>query len=216
MCQVFLLSSAKTSGERAKMLTNPSARFSLAWRLQKGEPVPLWEVFSFLSGLYFRGKVTYAREFARPPGNIPGALVITSNRGLLPIDQPVSLDDLRALSEVPIEANEPRYTQPLQAHGKLLAKAIARRCPVVFLGSISTDRYVEPLLACFGERLLFPPAFLGRGDMSRGGLLLRAAADKQELEYAPLAGAARHGQRPAKLPARSWGFRITEGKTPVK
>ena len=82
-----------------------------------------------------------------------------------------------------------------------------------FLGSISTQRYVEPLLTAFGTRLLFPPAFLGRGDMSRGGLLLRAAAAANELAYEPLAGAVRHGKRPAKLPPRTWGYRILEGTT---
>ena len=37
--------------------------------------------------------------------------------------------------------------------------------------------------------------------MSRGGLLLRKAAEGSELDYVPVAGATRHGSRPPKLPA---------------
>src|SRR5689334_18215639 len=100
MRQIFILSPAKTAGERAKLLFNPRARFSLAARLQAQESVSLAEVFSFLSGLYFRGKVTYARVFSRPPAGSPGVLVVTTNRGLLPVETPVTLNELRAFSEV--------------------------------------------------------------------------------------------------------------------
>ena len=41
------------------MLWSARARFELAQKLQRGEKVPLGEVFSFLSGLYFRGKLAY-------------------------------------------------------------------------------------------------------------------------------------------------------------
>jgi hypothetical protein len=51
----------------------------------------------------------------------------------------------------------------------------------------------------FGRRLVFPSTFVGRGDMSRGGLLLRHARDGRELEYEPVVGAVRHGKRPPKL-----------------
>jgi hypothetical protein len=51
-----------------------------------------------------------------------------------------------------------------------------------------------------GERLHYPSSFVGRGDMSRGGLLLRHAASGVELDYAVLdPGARRHGPRPPKL-----------------
>jgi hypothetical protein len=70
----------------------------------------------------------------------------------------------------------------------------------VLLGSIATGKYVEPLLECFGERLLFPEDFIGRGDMSRGGLLLRAVANDSQLTYRPIAAATTlKGTRPAKL-----------------
>ena len=58
---------------------------------------------------------------------------------------------------------------------------------------------MDVLLDAFGERLVFPIAFVGRGDMSRGGLLLRHAREGRELEYVPVRGAVRHGQRPPKL-----------------
>ena len=32
---------------------------------------PIGEVFSFLSSLYFRGKLTYAQRFAAPPTGVP-------------------------------------------------------------------------------------------------------------------------------------------------
>jgi hypothetical protein len=59
---------------------------------------------------------------------------------------------------------------------------------------------VDVLLQIFGSRLTFPLAFVGRGDMSRGGLLLRSAAAGAELQYVPVLGTKRHGPRPPKLP----------------
>jgi len=59
---------------------------------------------------------------------------------------------------------------------------------------------VGPLLDVFGDRLLFPATFAGRGDMSRGGLLLRCAQSGTPLECVPVRGAVRHGPKPAKLP----------------
>jgi hypothetical protein len=210
MRQIFILSPAKTSGERAKFLYNSRARFGLAQRLQAEQPVPLAEVFTFLSGLYFRGKVTYARAFAQPPKGIPGTLVVTTNRGLLPVDVPVTLAELTAFAEGSVDPKDSRYAGPIRRDAELLGRVIGPRCRVIFLGSIGTKRYVEVLLESFGQRLLFPPAFVGRGDMSRGGLLLRAEAAGQELEYAPLVGATRHGKRPQKLAPRSWGYRLFE------
>lgn len=213
MRQIFILSPARTSGERAKLIYNPSARFSLACRLRTHEGAPLSEVFSFLSGLYFRGKAVYARAFARAPKGVAGVLVVTSNRGLLPANIPVTVDDIRAFSDVPVDPADLRYLEPLARDASAVSRVIGSRCNVVFLGSIGTRRYVEPLLEWFGERLVFPAAFVGRGDMSRGGLLLRAAADQRELDYLSLAGSARHGKRPEKLAPKRWGYRILEGAT---
>src|SRR4051794_34459452 len=132
MRQVFILSPAKTSGERAKLIYNPRANFGLAQRLHAGEGVSLGEVFSFLSGLYFRGKLTYSKAFSRPPRGIPGVLVITSHRGLLPADVPVNMDELRAFSEIAIELTEERYVAPLVRDADLLAEVLGQKCRIVF------------------------------------------------------------------------------------
>jgi len=194
--RVFLLSPAKASGVRMGHLLRPGASFDLALKLQAGA-LTLGEAFEFASGLYFRGKRAYARAFARPPRGVPGALVIAPGVGLVAEETKISAAQLRALGEVPVDAAEPRFTGPLRESARLLERAAAR---VVLLGSIASGKYVDPLLAVFGPRLLFPPAFVGRGDMSRGGLLLRCARDGAELEYAPVEGAARRGPRPPRLP----------------
>jgi hypothetical protein len=199
---VFLLSPASLAGERARILLRDQAAFPLARALRSSQGVPLADVFTFLSGLYFRGKATYARAFARPPRGIRGALVITSGAGLLDLDESVTADHLRALAAIPIALSSRRYLTPLLRDAGALHDACDRSCRVVLLGSIATGKYVEPLRKVFGERLLFPPAFVGRGDMSRGGLLLRCADAGVELDYVPIAGAARHGARPARLPPR--------------
>lgn len=215
MQRIFILSPANAGGERAKLIFNPRAGFDLARRLQRGEKAPIGDVFSFLSGLYFRGKYTYSKTFARAPKGLCGAYVITSNRGLLPVETLLTLDELRAFGNVAIDLKDPRYAEPLEANATELSMAAGTKCEVVLLGSIGTNKYAEPLLQHFGTRLLFPPCFVGRGDMSRGGLLLRCVAGRRELDYAPISGAVRHGKRPAKLPARSWGYKIKDGNTPV-
>lgn len=212
MGRIFILSPANSAGERASLIFNPRARFDLARQLQKGEARPIGEIFSFLSGLYFRGKLTYALQFGNPPKGLQGAYVITSNRGLLPALHPVSLDELRAFGETPIDPREPRYTEPLRRDARLIAKK-SSSASIVLLGSIGTKKYAEQLLESFGERLLFPASFVGRGDMSRGSLLLRHAAEGRELEYIPVQGAVRHGSRPARLEPRKWGLKLVTRRT---
>ncbi len=199
---VFLLSPASLGGERARMLLRKQAAFPLAQALRSRAGAPLGEVFAFLSGLYFRGKATYARAFGRPPRGVSPGLVITAGAGLVGLDEPVDLARLRAWAAIPIDAGERRYVVPLLRDALELDVRCGPRCRIVLLGSIATPKYVEPLQAVFGQRLLFPPVFVGRGDMSRGGLLLRCAADGVELEYAPVMGAVRHGARPPRLAPR--------------
>lgn len=215
MNRIFILSPANSGGERAKLLYNPRARFDLAHRLQRGESCALGEIFSFLSGLYFRGKYAYSLAFARPPERIEPAYVITSSAGLLPLREPTTLKHLTRFGAVPIGPEEPRYHRPLRRDAKKLSSALGSGCEVVLLGSIGTKKYAEILMEFFAERLLFPTSFVGRGDMSRGGLLLRSVSENRELEYAPVRNAVRHGKRPEKLSARSWGYKIQEG-TPVR
>jgi hypothetical protein len=199
MGRIFLLSPASCSGRRARMILSPKASFDLARRVRSGEGAPLGEVFSFLSGLYFRGKLAYAREFARPPEGEAGVLVITANAGLMPADEPVGLARLRSFARISIDASEPRYRRPLARASRELAAA-AEECEVVLLGSIASGKYVDILGKVFGPRLVFPSEFVGRGDMSRGGLMLRRAREGRELDYAPVLTAVRHGPRPPKLP----------------
>jgi hypothetical protein len=189
--RVFLLSPAHCGGERAGLLMAPGASFELARRLRAAEAT-LGEVFAFCSSLYFRGKLAYAERFGLP-------LVITPNAGLRPADDRIDLAALRAAARVDIRAGNARYRTPLLASARAVAETLGPDAPVTLLGSIATDKYVDVLLDVFGERLTFPPAFVGRGDMSRGGLLLRAVRAGVELEYAPVAGAVRHGPRPPRL-----------------
>ena len=197
MSQVFLLSPASCHGQRAALLMNPRARFALAHRLRT-EGVSLGEAFTFLSGLYFRGKLEYARAFCAPPPGVPGVLVITPGHGLVPPERPVTLETLREFASVPIDTQERRYLEPLRGDALALQAGAGEACRFVLLGSVATGKYAEPLAAVFGEQLVFPPAFVGRGDMSRGGLLLRCIDAGTELEYAPLR-ARQHGPRPPKL-----------------
>ena len=198
--RIFLLSPAHCGGERARFLLNPNAQFELARRVRSPEGAPIGDVFTFLSGLYFRGKVAYATEFARPPRGVPGALVITTNEGLRSIDEPVTLTRLKRFAKGDIDLADRRYRLPLVRDARLIAESAGRGCDVVLLGSVASGKYVDVLVKVFGERLLFPISFVGRGDMSRGGLMLRCARAGVELDYVPVVGAERHGPRPPKLP----------------
>lgn len=202
--RVFLLSPANCSGIRGQMLLSARSDFALARQLRSPGGAPLGDVFSFVSGLYFRGKLAYARRFARPPNPgdpaaAGGVLVITPGAGLCSPDMPVTAELLHAFACAPVDRASPSYARPLEQAARLLRAAVGADCEVVLLGSIATGKYVEVLQPIFGERLLFPTAFVGRGDMSRGGLLLRCVVAGLELEYAPVAGAVRQGPRPPRL-----------------
>jgi|SRR5262249_26829979 len=197
--RIFVLSPAHCGGERARLVLNERARFDLARRVQNGSGATLGEVFSFLSGLYFRGKLAYARAFARPVADHAGIYVITPNEGLRLADEHVDLERLRGFARVDIASKDPRYREPLDRDVSRLATQIGAHGEVILLGSIATDKYVDPLLTAFGDRLRFPTDFVGRGDMSRGGLLLRCVRAGVELEYVPVREAVRHGPRPSRL-----------------
>ena len=205
MPRVFLLSPANCSGRRAKILLSERASFDLATRLRGRDGATIGEAFAFISGLYFKGKLAYALEFARPPEpGLPltasGALVITPNAGLRPAETAVTAEALQRFAGVDIASNDPRYRTPLLSSARTLHDEIGPDCDVVLLGSIASAKYVDILLDVFGERLLFPIDFVGRGDMSRGGLMLRCVRGGEELSYVPVQGAVRHGPRPPKLP----------------
>ena len=202
--RIFLLSPAYAGGERARMILRDQAQFPLARKLRANRGAPIADVFTFLSGLYFRGKIAYANAFAHPARGMPGVLVITPTRGLIDARTRICLDDLREFAEVDIHEQDPRYRMPIERDACLLATKLPASSEVVLLGSIATGKYVDVLLANFGERLRFPADFVGRGDMSRGGLMLRCAADRRELSYIPVAGAVVNGKRPPKLTPRRY------------
>ena len=199
---IFLLSPANCGGNRARIVLSEKATFDLAVRVRSAEGAPLGELFSFMSGLYFRGKLAYSRAFAAAPEggelNGEGIFVITPNAGLRSPDTRVTVDAIRRFAGVDVSADNPAYRRPLERSARALAAEIGDT-PVVLLGSIASPKYVDVLLDIFGERLLFPREFVGRGDMSRGGLLLRCAASGEPLTYIPVAGAIRKGVRPPKL-----------------
>jgi hypothetical protein len=193
-----LLSPANPSGVRGRMLMDDRAEFDLAVRL-RSEGAMLGDIFAFISGLYFRGKFAYSSAFAAPPPGLPGSLVITAGLGLLPPATRITLADMRSIADVPIDLANPLYRNPLERDATSLFRAIPSDCDVVLLGSIATPKYLVPLIDIFGSRLLFPSDFVGRGDMSRGGLMLRCAREGTELDYIPAPAAIRRGARPPKL-----------------
>jgi hypothetical protein len=194
--RAFLLSPARLDGKRAEVLLRPQARFDLAVRVRE-VGAPIGEVYEFLSGLYFRGKLAYARATSARTGD--RVRVITPCRGLVPPETVVTREDLLALATVPIDEAEPRYREPMEAAARRLDDDLGGTGLAVLLGSIATGKYVDLLLRVFRERLVFPREFVGRGDMSRGGLLLRRSRDGTELDCVPVAGAVRHGPRPPRL-----------------
>ncbi|HSE52727.1 MAG TPA: hypothetical protein VLB00_11120 [Gemmatimonadales bacterium] len=197
---LFLLSPASTSGRRARILLSPHAQFELAQRVRSSAGAPIGEVFSFLSGLYFRGKLGYARRF----GQFPGAIrIITSDRGLVSPELAVTVADLTAMATSAIDAANSSYAAPVARDAASLADWLGQADRVVLLGSIATGKYADLLRPVLADRLVFPSQFVGRGDMSRGGLLLRAADAGIELEYVPVfSGANRRGKRPPRLEPR--------------
>jgi hypothetical protein len=183
MKRIFFLSPAHCGGKRAVMLTRPGATFELARQVRIGA-ASLGEVFAFCSGLYFRGKLAYARHFAQPPEGIPGVQIITPSRGLVAAETLIGKYELSEFARIPVDTREPRFTGPLkQSIQTMSAFGVSE---IILLGSVATGKYTDTLLPLLGERLLFPSDFAGRGDMSRGALLLRSVAANEELHYVPV------------------------------
>jgi hypothetical protein len=198
---VFLLSPANVSGRRAQQLTSPRATFEAALRYRSEEGVPLGLAFAFMSALYFRGKITYASHFAEPEN----VLVITPGFGLVQPEWRLTAERLKVMARTPVDATKRNYRKPLERDALALAERLSSQPGgvghVVLLGSVATGKYVDILRPIFGDRLRFPGAFAGLGDMSRGGLMLRAVRENRELEYVTL-DAPRHrtGGGSGKMP----------------
>jgi hypothetical protein len=196
--RVFLLSPAKAGGRRYEMLLRPEAGFDLAIKLRESGAT-IAEIYSFISGLYFRGKIAYAEAFPAAPAGVPSALVIVPGAGLVPPETIVTIEQLRAIAEIAVHEANQAYREPLLRSARMVDEHGGPNCLHVLLGSVASSKYTEPLLDVFGDRLVFPVDFVGRGDMSRGGLMLRCARSGTELSYVPVRGAVRHGTRPPKL-----------------
>ncbi len=192
---MFVLSPARCGGARAEQLAR-STTSALGAALRAGGAA-LGDVFAWLSALYFRGKLTYADRFATPPPGVPGALIMAPGLGLRSPAMRLSAAALATMATIEVESAA--FVGPLRRDAALLDRAAGPDTRVVLLGSVATGKYVDPLLTVFGSRLVFPGALVGRGDMSRGGLLLRAARAGDELAYRPVLGAPRHGPRPPRL-----------------
>jgi hypothetical protein len=195
--RVFVLSPATAHGPRALLLRKPDANSAFARRVRE-EGASLGEVFSFLSGLYFRGKLEYARAFARPPRNVDGVHVITMTDGLLSPEARISTPDLERFalcSEGPDAASE-----VLERTARALAAQTDPGAEVVLLGSVGTGKYTDILAPIFGERLFFPREILHIGQLARGALFLRHARERRELDYVPVAELIRAGRRVSLRP----------------
>ncbi len=202
----FLLSPANVSGLRARQLKSPRANFEAARMYRSAEGVPIGLAFAFMSALYFRGKIAYALHFA-PIENI---FVIAPGFGLVPPDWRITPERMKVLQRTEVDARRRNYRKPLERDARALAAKIKPDVQVVLLGSVASGKYVDILLPLFGERLQFPSIFAGLGDMSRGGLLLRAARANRELEYTSLT-APRHKSLagdPVEL-ARAWARSVS-------
>jgi hypothetical protein len=118
--------------------------------------------------------------------------------GLRSPETAIATHHLRAMGELEVESEA--YVVQLRNDALAINAEIQVDTQIVLLGSIASGKYVDTLIDVFGARLVFPEAFVGRGDMSRGGMMLRAAKSGEELAYAMVAGTQRHGKRPPKLP----------------
>ncbi len=182
---LFLLSPASLDGRRALQLAAPRARFPTAERFRSPAGVPIGEAYAFLSSLYFRGKIAYARRFAAPGKALEGGIfVIAPGFGLVPPDWALTPERLKRMRRTPVDPRRPSYARPLAAAAAELAGLLPADGRAVLLGSIATAKYTAVLAPILGDRLRFPACFAGTGDMRRGALMLRAAASGEELEYA--------------------------------
>jgi ribosomal protein S18 acetylase RimI-like enzyme len=190
---VFLLSPAFCGGRRGAILLKEGGLSAPAQQLAAGG-LSLGAAFSFVSGLYFRGKLTYARHFAA--NGTPGVAVITPTRGLQSPELVVDGALLREFVGVDLGSGDPRYLMPLVRDLRELAARMPDGARAVLLGSVATAKYLEPIADVLGDRLYFPRDFIGRGDMSRGALLLQRVDANRELDYIPFAtGVVRRGRR---------------------
>src|SRR5512144_2994727 len=200
MSRIFLLSPANLSGLRAKQLMSPRAKFEAAQMYRSEEGVPIALAFAFMSALYFRGKITYALHFA----GIENTFVIAPGFGLVRPDWRITEERMKVLRKTEVDVSKRNYRKPLDESARELASRLKGDDEVVLLGSVASGKYVDVIWPHLGDRLLFPSIFAGLGDMSRGGLLLRAVRANRELEYTSLSAPRRKTEEDPVERARSW------------
>ena len=204
MNRVFVLSPANCNGLRARWVLKKNSRSELALRL-RSSGVPLGEVFTYLSALYFRGKLAYAQAYAAPPPACPGVWIITPTAGLVPHDLLIQLPKLRGFGRVPIHLKNRLYCSSLRRSARKLAADIGPNCDLILLGSIGTGKYLDILAPIFGSRLRIPAEFVGLGDMSRGGLLLRCVRENRQLNYIDAASVTTPGPKRSRVISSNTG-----------
>jgi hypothetical protein len=180
-CRIFLLSPANASGIKGQRLLASTPQSDLGVRL-RGSGAQLGEVYRFISSLYFRGKLEYAQRFQNPPRGVAGVQIITGVGLMLP-ETVVTLNQLQKISATSIDAKNESYRRALDGDLVQLRERIESDVDIILLGSIATAKYIAPIQAVFGKRLLFPRDFQGLGDMSRGSMLLRSCGQGAELQY---------------------------------
>lgn len=208
--RIFLLSPAKAGGRRYSILTSDKANFELALKFRAGSAT-LGEIYSFISGLYFRGKMAYAAAFGAGRGQSSNAFVIVPGLGLLPPETVFTPELLEATAQIDVHEDNPVHHHSLLAAAASLDRATNHQCSFVLLGSVASAKYTTALLEVLDHRLLFPAEFVGRGDMSRGSIMLRSATSGQELTYIPVSGSQLRGPRPARLNSKQrpkYGLRL--------
>ena len=180
------------------------AKFAAAMQYRTEAGVEIADAFAFMSALYFRGKIAYALHFAP----LEDVFVIAPGFGLVSPAWRITHERMKVLQKTEVDVRVKKYRTALARDAKALAKTLDDDAQVVLLGSVASGKYVDILWPVFGERLVFPGMFAGLGDMSRGGLLLRAARADRELEYTSLS-APRHklGNDPVEQ-AREWARNV--------
>ena len=198
--RLFLLSPANTSGRRLERLCDPAVTSPWAERVRSAEGLPIADAFCHVSSLYFRGKIAYARRFAVREEEI---LVIAPGFGLVAPSWPLDVERLQAMRQARVDVLDDAYAVPMREGCVALGADLPRDAEVVLLGSIASGKYLDLLAPAFGDRLRFPGAFVGAGELQRGALLLRAARDGEELRYVGLETP--RSARPSTKAARAAG-----------
>ncbi len=210
--KVFLLSPANLNGDRARQLVSPRSNFEAAQLYRSPEGVPIALAFAFMSALYFRGKIAYALHF----GDLENTYVITPGFGLVAPHWCITEDRMKILRRTEVDVRKRNYRKPLERDARALAEKLEHDTQVILLGSVASGKYVDVLWPVFGERLVFPAIFAGLGDMSRGGLLLRAVRANRELDYSPLSAPRHAPETNAVELARAWARDVSAPMGPKK